>query len=213
MTLLGVRSTLLAAGLAVGACCVSCSHDVATSQTAAAFKKAKPGPEESFKVIEEMFRRRVAETPVGFVVSDPRRRSTMTGTNKVSAELIRPTGPADPFKAVITVESQSRYSIKRLKDNSDAKAAEKNANTSGDSPLSDSGVEKGVEVFDPTFSKPVEITSTHNTDDVIARRPDEVVRHYELLYENGRWTLVTELNKETEQSIQNAFKSALDTQI
>ena len=38
------------------------------------------------------------------------------------------------------------------------------------------------------------------------------VRKYDLLYENGRWLLDTVPNQKTEQSIQNAFKNALDTQ-
>jgi hypothetical protein len=47
---------------------------------------------------------------------------------------------------------------------------------------------------------------------VVARRPEEETRKYELDYVDGRWKLVTELNPDTESSIQNAFKNALDTQ-
>ena len=59
-------------------------------------------------------------------------------------------------------------------------------------------------------SKPA--ASSHGGDETVTRRPDVERRTYELLYKSGRWELVTELNKETEQSIQNAFKSALETQ-
>jgi hypothetical protein len=55
-------------------------------------------------------------------------------------------------------------------------------------------------------------TSTHTTEQVIPHE-DREDRKYELLYQDGKWILVTELNKETEQAVQNAFKSALDTQI
>jgi hypothetical protein len=34
-----------------------------------------------------------------------------------------------------------------------------------------------------------------------------------LIYENGRWDLVTKLNEQTEQAVGNAFKNALGTQI
>jgi hypothetical protein len=37
-------------------------------------------------------------------------------------------------------------------------------------------------------------------------------RKYELVYEGGRWALVTPLDPKTEQSIQHAFDVALRTQ-
>jgi hypothetical protein len=219
MKLLGIRLAFLATSLGVAAACISCSHQDTHNSKAATAKNAKPGPEESFDLIIETFRRRMEETPIGFVISDSSGRSTMTGTNKVSHELIRPANETDPYKAVITVTSQSRYSIKRAKDSSEDADREKNADPKADNPLAETGDDSGVESFDPgLIGKPAAESSktsgpARTTPDVIRRPPDEEVRKYELLYQNGRWILVTELSKETEQSIQNAFNSALDTQI
>ena len=94
--------------LFVAASCTSCSDG--KPSPAAASRNAKPTPEESFNTIVETFRRRIEDTPVGFVASNSTGRSSMIGTNKVSSELIRPTNEADPYKAVITVTSESRYS-------------------------------------------------------------------------------------------------------
>ena len=44
-------------------------------------------------------------------------------------------------------------------------------------------------------------------------RTDQRERKYELQYVDGRWRLVTPLQKETEQSIDNAFTTALGKQI
>src|SRR5688572_23283186 len=75
---------------------------------------AKPGPEESFAVIVETFRRGVEDIPIGFVVRDTAGgHSMMTGRNDVTHELIPPAKQGDPYKGVITVESESRYSLQR----------------------------------------------------------------------------------------------------
>ncbi len=219
MKLLGIQLTVLATSLGVVAACISCSRQDPNGSKSVAAKNAKPGPTESFDVIIETFRRRMEETPIGFVVSDSSGRSTMTGTNKVSHELIRPANETDPYKAVITVASQSRYSIKRTKESSEDAAHEKNADAKANNPLAEPGDDLGIESFDagliskPVADSPKTDAPARTTEDVVARRPDEEVRKYELLYQNGRWILVTELNKETEQSIQNAFDSALNTQI
>lgn len=215
MKLLGLRITYFASLLGALASCTSCKEHTAHKTPAV---HAKPGPEESFSYILDTFRRRIEETPVGFVMTDPSGRSTMTGTNKVSAhDVIKPAKDGDPYKATITVESQSNYSIRRTKDSGEDKAREKNAKA--DSLGNEADKQNGVESFDPSVaggppaaepSKPA--ASSHGVDETVTRRPDVERRTYELLYKSGRWELVTELNKETEQSIQNAFKSALETQ-
>ena len=219
MKLPGIRLAFVAMSFVVAAACISCSQQETHSNKSAAVRNAKPGPEESFDVIVETFRRRIEETPVGFVVSGAGSRSTMVGTNKVSYELIRPANETDPYKAVVTVTSQSRYSIKRTKDSSEDAGRENSVDPKASNPLAETGDDNGVESFDsglvgtPAAESPKASTPSRTTEAVVARRPDEEQRKYELLYQNGRWNLVTELNKETEQSIQNAFKSALDTQI
>ena len=219
MKLLGIRLAFLATSLGVAAACISCSRPAANSNAPAAAKNAKLGPVESFDLIIETFRRRMVETPIGFVISDSSGRSTMTGTNKVSHELVSPANETDPYKAVVTVTSQSRYSIKRTKDSSEDADREKNSDPKADNPLAETGDDNGIESFDPGLigkpaaESPKAGAPARTTEDVVARRPDKEVGKYELLYQNGRWILVTELSKETEQSIQNAFNSALATQI
>jgi hypothetical protein len=215
MSLLGVRPTLLGAALIVAASCTSCSDG---KPSPAAARNAKPTPEESFNTIVETFRRRIEDTPVGFVASNSTGRSSMIGTNKVSSELIRPTNQADPYKAVITVTSESRYRIRRTKkEASDDKERDQNSDTSNPNPLGEIGADKSVDALDPALiSKPapLEAQAGRITEDVITppTSQEKDVRKYELVYENGRWTLITELNTKTEQLIQNAFRNALETQ-
>ena len=214
MNLFGTRQALLAAGVVVAVSCASCSQQ--NSQSGATSKNVKPGPEESFNVIYDTFRRQMEEAPVGFVISDSTSRSMMSGAIKVSRELIPPATADDPFKAVITVVSQSRYSIKRTIEDSDEKPRDKDADAKQDDPLAvgddasffDSGANSKGAIENPEPRKP-----PRPGEEAVTRRPDEAERKYELLYESGRWTLVTKLNPETEQSVQNAFKNALETQI
>ena len=132
MSLLGLRPILLSAALIVAASCTSCSDG---KPSPAAVQNAKPTPEESFNTIVETFRRRIEDTPVGFVASNSTGRSSMIGTNKVSSELIRPTNEADPYKAVITVTSESRYRIRRTKkEASDDKERDQNADAGNANP-------------------------------------------------------------------------------
>lgn len=204
--------------LALAVLCVasgSCRQHEATSPKTAAGTALKPPAEESFDLIMETFRRRIEETPIGFVISDGSGRSTLTGTNKVSYELVRPATPADSYKAIITVVSHSNYSIKRTKENHSEDGRDKShAGDSATAPGAGADTEylsTGKAQPPPTEAAP-EKASAAPADDVVARRPEEEIRKYELLYKDGRWILTTTLNKDTEQSIQNAFNSALANQ-
>jgi hypothetical protein len=214
MTPLGVRSAYSAIIVCLLGMCASCSHQGAAT-AAGAKKHAKPKAEESFQAIIETFRRRMEETPVGFVVTNSNGRSTMTGSNKVSYELFPPKTEKDPYKATITVRSQSRYSVKVSSETADDSGHEK-SNNKNDRLASDKD-QKGSEAFDSSFGKNATDSSksnpqsTHVTEQVLPHT--DVEEHkYDLIYQDGRWVLVTELNKETEQAIQNAFKSAFETQ-
>jgi len=214
MKRIGIRLAYLAALLGVAGTCVSCSRQTSKTPTAAIKKDVKSGPEESFQVIIETFRRRMEQTPIGFVVDNPNGRSSMRGKNEVSYELIRPAKATDPYKAIITVKSQSYYSVKLSADASDETS--QNASSSKNNSLLPDSDENGTQSFDPTLGKASadssKATSTHAGDEVIPREEKEE-RKYELLYRDGRWSLVTKLDQETEQATQNAFNSALDTQI
>lgn len=207
----GIQRICLVTVLSCSAACISCDRSESSRKVAS----AKPAAEESFDFIMETFRRRMEDTPIGFIVSDGTGRSTLTGTNKVSYELIRPATPSDPYKAVVTVVSRSNYSIKRTKENSQDDARDKN---SKDDSSSKPGDEAKSEFISANSVSPAPADAAKSTpgaapsDELVARRPDEEERKYELLYKDGRWVLTTELNKETEQSIQNAFNSALAVQ-
>ena len=216
MKLLGIQTALLIAIVAGAASCISCTGESTGGKTATpASKFIKPTPEESLTFIMDTFKRRIEETPIGFVIADSNGRSTMTGTNKVSYEVIKPAEGANTLKAVVTVTTQSRYSIKRTKETSEGDSDDENSKRAD--PLADpADEENGVESFDPVISgRPAAESSTSSaprSEDVVARRPDEESRKYELVYEGDRWKLVTELDPDTESSIQNAFKNALDSQ-
>jgi hypothetical protein len=209
----GVRYVSFAATACLLATCISCNHSGGSQ--AAARAHVKPGPKESFQVIMETFKRRMEDTSVGFVVNNANGRSSLTGQNKVDYELIEPKTASDPYKAIVKMTTQSRYSVKLQSDVPDESAREKNAKK--EERLLPEKNKKGEEPFDPSLgkgsnenSKPA-TTSTHPTEQVIPHE-DHEERKYELVYQDGRWVLVTELNKETEQAVQNAFKSALETQ-
>lgn len=215
MTSLGVRSAFCGFLVCLLGVAASCTHQSSATGTAAAKKHAKPTPEESFQVIMETFRRRMEETPVGFVVNNPNGRSTMVGSNKVSYELVAPKSAEEQYKAVVTVKSQSRYSVKVSTETPDDTSHEKTT-TKNDRLLPEKD-KKGNESFDSGFAKSSGDNSksnssgTHVSEQVLPH--DDMEEHkYNLLYQDGKWILVTELNQETEQAVQNAFKTALETQ-
>jgi len=217
MTSLGVRSAYSAVLVCLLGACASCTHQSAATTTAGAKKHAKPSPEESFQAIIDTFRRRMEESPIGYVVNNANGRSSMTGANKVSYELMPPKTENEPYKATITVKSQFRYSVKVSSETPEEPAHEKNANRN-DRLMPDKD-QKGSEPFEPgvgkssTESSKSAAPATHPTEQVLSPKPDVEERKYDLLYQDGRWILVTELNKETEQAVQNAFKSAFETQM
>jgi hypothetical protein len=212
----GVRYACFAAVSCLLAACVSCNHSSSGSQSAASRAHAKPGPKESFQTIIDVFKHRMEDTPVGFVVTNSNGRSSLTGQNKVDYELIEPKTESDPYKAVVKVSTRSRYSVKVQSEVPDESAREKNAKKA--ERLLPEKTVKGQEPFDSSIgkasaddSKSAATPTTHTSEQVIPHEEKDD-RKYDLLYEDGKWVLVTELNKETEQAVQNAFKSALDTQ-
>lgn len=207
----GVRQTMLGAALLVVGGFAACNREVRTTPVNPA-RHANPTPEQAFDTIFDTFRRRIEETPVGFVVTDSTSRTSMVGTNKVSKELFPPAKEGEPYKAVITVTSESRYSILRTKE-SDDNSTDQNGGRKNNDPLADNSDKEG-ELGEPMLKTKPDIGKSRIATDVIKApaedKPD--VRKYDLHYENGRWVLDTVPNANTEQSIQNAFKNALDTQ-
>jgi hypothetical protein len=212
------RPVLIAAILSVLAAVVGCQEQSgAAKRDTARPRDAKPSPEESFALILETFRRGVEDVPIGFIAHDAEGHSMMTGRNEVSHELIRPAKEGDPYKAIITVASQSRYSIQR---STSEEEVDEQTDEQQDS-LAEQGDEGDLEIFDrDLISRSSQAKQDRRTspsaadgpDKTIARQADRQERKYELLYQDGKWQRITELDPETEQSIENAFKRALAMQ-
>jgi hypothetical protein len=204
-------SILLLAISLLGATVVGC-REASGPRPSSRGSVNKSGPEESFKLIVETFRRGVEDVPIGFVVRQESGQSMMTGKNEVSHELIRPTKEGEPYRATITVTSQSRYSIQRT--NEEVPAEEQTENPSALDTTGDSDDDDGQEIFDANLvgggsaKTDTRRSSPGAPEQFIARRPDEGQQKYDLVYENGDWRLVTKLDPETEQSIRTAFEHA-----
>ncbi len=210
------KSVLIAPILIGLAATVGCqeSSDAAKDN---ASRYAKQGPEESFEMIVETFRRGVEDVPIGFVSRDGDGHSMMTGRNEVSHELIRPVKAGDPYKAIITVGSQSRYSIQRSTSQDEDQQSEEQDSGS----FAQNEEDAGFKIFDRKLVNGSESrkdsraapSTSDNSEKSVTRQVDQQERNYELLYEDGKWRLITKLDPETEQSIQNAFDRALNMQI
>jgi hypothetical protein len=204
----------------LGASLAGCGEQATSDASAGAAKDPKkPTPEESFQLIVDTFRRGMEDVPIGFVMREESGQSMMVGKREVSHQLIRPTKESEPYRAIITVHTQSRYSIQRTKVPEENVSEEQaDVGSSGVDPLGEPDGESGLETFDselvdaPSSSKETRRSTATPTGELVARRPDEGQQKYELVYENGLWTLVTKPDPETEQSIQYAFEKALKTQ-
>jgi len=207
--------------LCVAALVGGCNRDAAGPSSAAAAKQAKPDPEESFKRIMEEFRRKVEDIPIGFVVTNANTRSSMVGTNKVSYELIPPAGGENRYKAVVTILSQTQYSFHRSKSTGDENDKDQNGNNQNQSTLNERKDNTSISILDSTLAgkatrSPTDASGssskTDSAEEVAASRPDQRVRKYDLVYENGRWVLATKPDPKNEKSIQFAFDQALSSQ-
>lgn len=202
---------------AVGAASAVVGVGGCSSSTNGSPAASKPTPEKSFELILATFRRGVEDIPVGFVVRQGGGHSMMSGRKEVSHQLIPPSKKGEPYRATITVESEWKYSVQQS-DEPDGPDREEESDQQH-SPLNESANGNGLEILDPDLvaSSGAENQSRSsgpaNGERRVTRLPDEAVRTYELVYQNGRWSLVTELDPETEQSIERAFTKALDTQI
>ncbi len=146
------RLSLAALFLVIAAIGGGCNRENAGGD--ATSKTAKSAPEESFQRIINAFRRKVEDQPIGFVVSDGSSRSTLSGTNKVSYEVIAPAHSGDLYKAVVTVDSHSRYSIRRPKGSADNSEHDQNAKNQTRNSLSEPSDNNGIGILDPDMAGP-----------------------------------------------------------
>jgi hypothetical protein len=216
MKLPALRQIVLAIFIALPTLCVGCNRHVANATRT---QIAKPTPEERFHRVLESFRRKVEEPQLGFVVSEGGTRSTMFGTNKVSSQLIPPATAEDHYKAVITVDRESHYSLRRTKTNSNESEHDQNAKGQGTNALDDPKEKKGIDILEPDLAGKTHSDNsqsapkpTQSDEEIVTRQPDKVVRKYDLIYDDDRWVLVTKTDPKTEQSIQFAFDEALASQ-
>jgi hypothetical protein len=212
-----LRQIILAFSLAIPALSSGCNRHAANGNST---KMERSEPEERYNRIMESFRRKIDGQPVGFVITQGTTRTTMLGSNKVTSELVKPTTPDGHYKAVVTVATESHYSLRRAKAAEDAER-EKNAKGQGKNALDDPKEKKGVNILEPDLvgqpqnenaQSPVNTSPAPPDEDVVTRRPDEEIRKYELVDDGHRWALVTKLDPKTEQSIQFAFDEALARQ-
>jgi hypothetical protein len=210
-----LRRTILVLSLAIPALAAGCDRHVANGKSTTI---AKNTPEARFQRVVDAFRRNIEGQPVGFVVAEGSSRTTMFGTNKVTANLINPATADDHFKAVITVSTQSGYSLRHTKPGEEAEP-KKNGQNQDTDPLADPKAKQGVSILEPDLasSPHKEVSSTGPNAiqpgvDIVARRPNVDVRKYELVDDGEHWVLITKTDPKTEQSIEFAFKDALAEQ-
>jgi hypothetical protein len=214
MNLSLIRPIIVAILMATPALFIGCNHRAASKSA----QPAKATPEDSFKYILETFRRQVEDQNISFVVTDGSSRTAMSGSNKVSSELFPPKNAGENYKAVVTVESVSQYSLRRSRSSDEIEREKKSKNQSSSS-LVDSSEKKDIEVVDSRFAATSQDSNNQSSattsappQETVQRRPDGEVRKYELVHDGDHWQLVTKLDPKTEQSIKFAFDEALSRQ-
>jgi hypothetical protein len=194
---------------------VGCNNSAQLSSPVVAPKKI--APEESFELIMSTFRRMIEKTPGGFAVPQEGGHSRLITSNRVSSELIPPTKEGEPYRAKVTVDSQSRYSLQQQTSeasDADERSDEGTEQRAAPDPLADPA---GLDNLAPSQGSPSgESNKTRpggaTGESVVLRREDEGLHTFDLEYKDGRWVLLTQPNPETELSIKNAFERALATQ-
>jgi hypothetical protein len=211
------RRALVAALLTVVAG-IGCQKKPDPAAAKAAAKPAPLTPEESFDIIVETFRRGIEDVPIGFDVQDNfGRRTMMTGKSVVTHTLVPPEKEGDPLKAEIKVVSDTQYSLQHSIETPDPQDADEAGESTTDGTAT-SGPD--VQIFDPAVaSEPGTAADRRGTPGkidpnavTVGQWPTSYERVYELVYENGRWKLLTKLDPNKEESIKVAFERALESQ-
>jgi hypothetical protein len=206
-----------AIALVAGAVCAGCDKKATpVPRPSVNVQAASLSPEDSFKVVADTFRRGMEDIPIGFVMqNESGGRSAMTARNEVTHELIRPQKDGEPYKGIITVRVETRYSMQRATESPES-TDEENEESKRVTPPED---DADAEVFDSDLvSAPVKEggqakpSAVDELAPAVARKADTQERKYELIYNDGRWKLTTKLDPKTEKSVQLAFDRALESQ-
>jgi hypothetical protein len=212
----GVLATILAGGLLTAGCSRSPGGGAASPVV------EKPKPEESFDLIVDTVKRRIQDTPSGFVVKQSDGGSSrLMASNTVTSEIFPPAKEGDPYRGEITIASESRYSLQRPTEEPDEsnkkRDAERKDHKSGSDSLNNpGGAGSGVDILEPGL-----VASPGNgnqgtrvsADSGPIRAKDSVKKVFKLEYKDGRWKLLTPPDPQFERAIELAFQEALESQI
>ena len=204
--------TVCVAAAMVGVTISGCGSEAPsnTNNLVASQSPAQPTPEQSFKRIVELFSNAIdtndSGVRTGFVFRGEDGHSSMSVRKEVTNEFIPPAKEGEPYRGTITVTSHMSYSMRMTPDDS----SDKKSGTADQTDFSDPTTDDGVDVLDSDLLAPAKRNNgPAASDEVVARRTEEDVRTYELEYDNDHWVLKTELDPNTEQSIQFAFDHIL----
>ena len=205
-------------GLLLGAL-ITFTFGAGCQQESAPVTDTVPPAEKSFEEIARVVEEGL-ELPGGksssFVDTSAGSRTRFQVLNEVTSKLIPPATPDEPYRGVITISTQSVYSLRTMADKEQDDAKAKDQKSDRGSSLFDESAESGpgFSSFDQSL-----ITEAPDADkpgnieiDSVQRRADKVERNCELIYRNNRWELLTKFDPKTEASIENAFERALRLQ-
>ncbi len=212
---LNALSLFLAAGI-VSLIAAGCNQDpVPQGQPAS----AAVTPDKSFEEIVRLLKDGL-EFPGGkanlFVSPSPGVSSRFQVENTVTSDLIPPAAADDAYRGVITVATQSVYSMRKTGEAKDDEKKDNDKQPEAGASLLDESAESGpgFSSFDESLIKESPDASDPGEDEVdsVQRRADRVERKFDLVYKKNRWELSTKPDPETEASIKNAFDRALQMQ-
>src|SRR5262245_14687199 len=105
---------------------------------------SKPTPEQSFEQIVETVKRRIQDTPSGFVMKQPDGASSrLMASNTVTSEIFPPTKEGEPYRGEVTIASESRYSLQRSGESSDESSKKRDSERSDQKSGSDTSNQQG----------------------------------------------------------------------
>lgn len=178
-----------------------------TTSTTASDSESKPkelDPEESFELVVKTFRGFIERSSrQGFRSGFGGKSANFTYSDRVTDQFIPPSNEGDVFRGTIIITTTSTYSLTRSQEEKKEKDSSSEEEEDQLDPADLSDLKSRV----PTKSKGVDLR-----DSPVARRETKEVQTYELEFQKGRWALITELDPDTERSLQDAFKHALRQQ-
>lgn len=209
-----MSSSALWSLLLLGACCAGCQDEAASPRQGVTESLT---PKESFFEIVRLVRSRVetgGNNPGRFVMESGGRRSQFVVRNDVESEIIPPESPDDPWRATITINSRSTYSLREMESDDDRDAQREAEQEQDEFSLDETG-ESGIDALDDNLitTGPQQRPARSDEPEVsVSRQETDDIRTFEFVYEDGRWVQQTETDPETERALQGSFDRALELQ-